>query len=369
MNIKLNMIFVVLFFYLVNCEVESRLINDIASPSSDLFARRVLSETDLDEVFEVCDCDIAVQIGTRFCEKGRETGQWKAACDDAQTVLNTFYMAESLSQCHLNICEESETFMGDLCDIMENTEDPDAHHTACSIVANMEAGRRRLNRRRLPCFDEDVRVTMKDGSERRLRNLKAGESIETCEPGRFTRVISVLNHKDLTKRDFLTIEVEGGNSLKITAEHLVFSEGKFVRADSMLPGMTMDGRTVTNVYSSKGRRMDFTTFWHDIKVNGMCGTWYIDDFRWMERYSPFFKAMNPLVDTWPDFVFPIIQAVVDEGILALDDGRISFEYGGLLCFCTGIALLVIYFAVVIGLTTFAFQLLTGKTFFQTMQKN
>jgi hypothetical protein len=297
-----------------------------------------------------CDCLLVAQIASRFCHDQPETSElddeefWHSQCLDAENMINNLYKQEpeTCECCELSVCEFAAShddnklwFKETVCKQLNVGEvdgvlNPTSITAACSAVhhynwhENNDHGRRRLGCGReymVGCFDEDVEVTMQSGAQKKIKDLRAGAMIQTCEKNVFTTVLAVANHHGSAK--MLNIEFESGHHLTVTPKHMVLAQGKLVTADSVNPGQTIDGHKIVQVSVTSGHAMNVVSFRNDIMVNGICGTWLTQEFMPVSYFQFVWDRMNPMAEYFPKPVFRLTQSICDVFIRLFDDGLIG----------------------------------------------
>ncbi|XP_067655473.1 sonic hedgehog protein-like [Haliotis asinina] len=74
------------------------------------------------------------------------------------------------------------------------------------------------------CFPGDVTLTLQDGTDISMKNLRAGHKVKTVANGQviFTEVKTFLKRQPAKSAIYLTISTESGPSLSLSGRHLVF---------------------------------------------------------------------------------------------------------------------------------------------------
>ncbi|XP_050088966.1 protein hedgehog [Anopheles aquasalis] len=114
------------------------------------------------------------------------------------------------------------------------------NHIHCSVKSDSSQSNHASG-----CFTGDSTVLTESGTRRRLSELRIGEKVQAIDASGhtvFSEVMMFLDRDTHQRREFVTIEAEGGAVLKVTPAHLVMvwrkdrSETRFVFADLVREG-------------------------------------------------------------------------------------------------------------------------------------
>uniref|UniRef100_A0A2M4CWK7 Hedgehog protein n=1 Tax=Anopheles darlingi TaxID=43151 RepID=A0A2M4CWK7_ANODA len=114
------------------------------------------------------------------------------------------------------------------------------NHIHCSVKSDSSQSNHASG-----CFTGDSTVLTESGTRRRLSELRIGEKVQAIDATGntvFSEVMMFMDRDTHQRREFVTIEAEGGAMLKVTPAHLVMvwrkehSETRFVFADRVREG-------------------------------------------------------------------------------------------------------------------------------------
>uniref|UniRef100_A0A182FA51 Protein hedgehog n=1 Tax=Anopheles albimanus TaxID=7167 RepID=A0A182FA51_ANOAL len=114
------------------------------------------------------------------------------------------------------------------------------NHIHCSVKSDSSQSNHASG-----CFTGDSTVLTESGTRRRLSELRIGEKVQAIDAtgnAVFSEVLMFMDRDTHQRREFVTIEAEGGAVLKVTPAHLVLvwrkerAETRFVFADRVREG-------------------------------------------------------------------------------------------------------------------------------------
>jgi len=96
------------------------------------------------------------------------------------------------------------------------------------------------------CFAMDVKVMLKSGKEKLMKDLNIGEEVMSDDQGGVTKFLGWLDKHSDWKRYFLKITTNGGDQLTLTGNHIVFyfnnNASTSTYAEDLVPGDVLVGK-------------------------------------------------------------------------------------------------------------------------------
>merc|ERR1711994_1174695 len=101
-----------------------------------------------------------------------------------------------------------------------------------------------------------------------------------------------------------------------------------------------------------GRRHNVVTLREDIMVNGMCGTWVTTSFEPILYLAPIHRLLNPIVASYPQFIFSTTQKITDVVLPLIDAEVLNSNFAIIIMMVVSLILIAGNFTAAMGFAWF-----------------